>query len=132
MDQKQCMHPEWVQYRYIESDETVSVCKDCGTRIPPGRTVSPYAMGKLLAEALGLQDVKGIMRLAVITEGGEIPRVEVTRMMTEYEAGVYCALLKEWKCQILPGDCWETQISAKDAAGVQVGPPSETSHPARR
>ena len=131
MDQKQCSHQRWTSYQYIESDRPVRICEDCGEKIPSGMIVSPYDMGRMLAEALGLQDVRGIMRLAVIAEGGHIPRIEVTRMMTEHEAGVYCALLKEWKCKILPGQCWETPISAQDAAGVRAGQPSETTHPAR-
>lgn len=133
MEQQQCRHERAVSHQYIEEDAPRRICVDCGKIDPQQHSpiISPYAMGQMLAQALGLENVKGIVRLAVVAEGGKLPHVEVTRMMTEHEAGVYCALLREWKCEILPGSCHETRVSAADAAAVRAGQPSETSHPAR-
>lgn len=131
MDQQKCRHERVVTYKYIESDP-VRVCEDCGAKNPePFKPISPFDMGRMLADVLGLGNVRGIMRLAVVVEGGSAPRVEVTRMMTEYEAGVYCALLREWDCEIAFGKCKETPISAQDAASVRADPLYEASHPAR-
>ena len=96
MDQQKCRHERVVTYKYIESDP-VRVCEDCGAKNPePFKPISPFDMGRMLADVLGLGNVRGIMRLAVVVEGGSAPRVEVTRMMTEYEAEQWDDSVLEW------------------------------------
>lgn len=75
--------------------------------------VGPYEMGKQLLDALGLADVRGITKLSVSVEGGSLPKLHIERTITKREAGVFCALLRSWDCEIQPGPVTERPLCAR-------------------
>lgn len=96
------------------------------------RAVGPIEMGIALIEALGLKGVPGILKLQINAEAGELPTLTVVRSITVGQAGAVCALLKEWKCDLVPTQpATERQVRADGSVGEATPEPFCGSHPGK-
>lgn len=96
----------------------------------PKAAIGPLEMGRALVDALGLSDVKGILRLQIACEGGRVPTLTIVRTITHEQAGVVCAQLKEWRCDLVPqGAAVEREVRADGSVGEARTPLSPSFHP---
>lgn len=92
--------------------------------------IGPLEMGKQLLEVFGLSGVRGITKIAVSMEGDGMPKLHIERTITKKEAGVFCAVLRSWECEILAGKYVERRLTGPRSADGGNLPPSQVSHPA--
>jgi len=73
--------------------------------------VGPREMGQKLVEALGLDGIKGIVKLQINCEAGDVPTLTIVRTITQPQAAMVELLLQEWDCTLVPkGPIRERQI----------------------
>lgn len=96
----------------------------------PTSTIGPMEMGLALAKALGLEGVRGIVKMQVTVEAGEVPTLTIVRTLTREQAGAACALLAEWDCELKPrGPHREREIRADGSVVEATAPRFPNLHP---
>jgi hypothetical protein len=93
-------------------------------------SIGPVQMGMALVDALGLKGVRGILKLQITCEAGELPVLTVVRSITVEQAGAAVALLKEWNLELVSkGQPTERDIKADGSVGEARTPLFPSLHP---
>lgn len=113
-----------------EHDSLAARLAPAATQRDLNAAIGPLHLGEALVDALGLSGVKGILRMQIDCEGGRVPTVTIVRTITHEQAGASCALLKEWRCDLVPqGPAVERELRADGSVGEARTPASPSSHP---
>ena len=87
-------------------------------------------MAKQVLQALGLEGVPGVVSLQINLEAGGMPRLTVIRHITRQQAEMFCAVLKEWQCELVPTAlATERKLNADGSVGEAEFPPFPSLHP---